>query len=125
MNPYLQSVTEFHRAFSHPIGERPSLTDNDLVTLRTELLAEELEELGDALCDYDKVATLDALCDLQVVLSGAIIALGFQHSFDEAFRRVMQSNMSKLGEDGKPIYRADGKILKGPNYQPPNLNDLV
>lgn len=66
---------------------------------------------------------LKELCDLQYVLSGFAVTFGLP--FDEAFRRVHESNMSKLGPDGKPIYREDGKVLKGPNYKKPDLSDLA
>ena len=96
------------------------------------LIEEEWEELSKALQEYlaapsiqSKCEVLDALCDLQVVLEGAFIALGFYRIKDEAMAEVHASNMSKLGADGKPILRADGKFLKGPNYRLPNLYPIV
>src|SRR6202040_4315014 len=108
----LEQVKEFHEAFSHPIKDNPDLSDIKLVTLRLQLIWEELKELEDAVDVYkldgeernpDKVAALDALLDLQYVLDGAFLALGFAGVKDEGFQRVHASNMSKLGEDGKPI----------------------
>jgi hypothetical protein len=86
-----------------------------------DLLEEELRELGEALEERDPVAVLDALTDLQYVLDGAYLALGFHAYKGDALLEVHRSNMSKLGENGRPIYREDGKILKGPNYSPPDL----
>jgi len=115
-------VQEFHEAFGHPVGEElPPLGDIDqLMRLRLRLLWEEVMEIVEA---NTKENLLKELADLQYVLSGFAVTFGLP--LDEAFRRVHESNMSKLGEDGKPIYREDGKVLKGPNYQPPDLSDLV
>lgn len=124
-------VEEFHRAFDHPIdGE----WDDLLLTLRATLINEECIELLEEFNNLrkksqslwtkdDKMNFLKEMADLQYVLSGTAVALGLP--LEEAFRRVHKSNMSKLGEDGKPIRREDGKSLKGPNYQPPFLGDLV
>ncbi len=68
---------------------------------------------------------LKELADMQFVISGASVAIKPLRKLDEAFKRVFESNMSKLGDDGKPVYREDGKVLKGPNYNPPNLTDLI
>ena len=120
-------VKEFHESFDCPINE--SWTD-DMLILRAKLIMEEAEEVVDALkkvfgdpqpgCEE---AVLKELCDLQYVLSGTAVSLGLD--LEEAFTRVHKSNMSKLGDDGKPIYRYDGKVLKGPNYKEPYLSDLV
>ena len=111
--------------------------------MRLCLIREEAEEVEDAVClladkvfnaellgidmteeiKAAKAALLKELCDLQYVLSGFAVTFGLP--FDEAFKRVHESNMSKLGPDGKPIYREDGKVLKGPNYKKPDLSDLV
>lgn len=118
-------VKEFHQAFGHPVKDSPDVADHDLCELRNKLLLEELIELHYATTVKDKVQALDALCDLQYVLDGAFLALGFHKVKDDAMAEVHRSNMSKLGADGKPIYREDGKILKGPNYTPPNLAQFV
>lgn len=126
-----EKVTEFHKAFNHPIdGE----WDDFLLTLRSALIGEECLELQEEFYNLrhtlpsewtkaQKVALLKEMADLQYVLSGAAVALGLD--LEEAFIRVHKSNMSKLGEDGQPIRREDGKILKGPNYKEPDLMDLV
>jgi predicted HAD superfamily Cof-like phosphohydrolase len=81
-------------------------------------------ERGKAVTAEQKSRLLKELCDLQYVLSGAAVALGL-NEMQVAFTRVHNSNLSKLGLDGKPIYRKDGKVIKGPNYAPPELRDLV
>lgn len=121
----LEMVKEFHEAFGHPVNDKPDLTDHDLCELRHKLLLEELIELDLAMTQKDKTQVLDALCDLHYVLDGAFLALGFHNVKDAAMAEVHRSNMSKLGADGKPIYREDGKILKGPNYTAPNLEQFV
>ena len=122
-----QTVKEFHKAFGHPIeGE----WTEELIHLRNLLIEEESNELYEALMDvlynpYEgcEEALLKEMADLQYVLSGMAVALGLD--LEEAFKRVHKSNMSKLGIDGKPVYRDDGKVLKGSNYKEPDLSDLV
>lgn len=121
----LELVRSFHSAFGHPIAVTPDVSNTKTNALRVELIAEELSELKTALAARDAVSTLDALADLQYVLDGAWIAFGFAGAKLEAVEEVHRSNMSKLGPDGKPIYRADGKILKGPNYRPPNFSEAL
>jgi predicted HAD superfamily Cof-like phosphohydrolase len=118
-------VREFHETYGQAVADAPHVTDDALNLLRLELLREELRELAEALEQHDLVATLDALTDLQYVLDGAYLALGFHAVKDAALVEVHRSNMSKLGDDGRPIVRADGKILKGPRYSPPNLDLIV
>jgi len=118
-------VAEFHQVFGHPISNRINVWDAELNKLRVELLREELEELEEALYGNDVISTFDALLDLQYVLDGAFLALGFAGIKDKGFAEVQRSNMSKLGEDGKPIYRDDGKILKGPNFSEPDLIKII
>ena len=126
-------VQEFHSKFNHPIDEQWT---SSLLELRLKLIREEsgevMEEFVDMLMDLErgkpvstaqKANLLKELCDLQYVLSGAAVSLGLD--IQTAFIRVHNSNLSKLGEDGKPVYREDGKVIKGPNYKPPNLEDLV
>lgn len=128
----LLQVREFHRAFGHPVSQKVNVQDKPLNDLRLRLIAEELVELKDwlALCEQAKtpeevevyaIEVLDALADIQYVLDGAYLAFGMAAMKSAASSEVHRSNMSKLGEDGKPIKREDGKILKGPNYSKPNL----
>lgn len=118
-------VAEFHRAFGHPVSDEPDLSDQKLNRLRVDLIEEEKGELALALLWEHKVAAFDALLDIQVVLDGAFLALGFHRFKAAGLAEVHRSNMSKLGADGKPIYREDGKILKGPNYTPPDLRKVL
>lgn len=121
-------VDEFHKAYDMPRGtvtmsdDFAQLTqeDADRIKLRFELNAEEFRELVTA---ETPAEIMKEACDLVYVILGMFVEFGWD--FDEAFRRVHESNMSKLGEDGKPIRRKDGKILKGPNYKAPTLGDLV
>jgi predicted HAD superfamily Cof-like phosphohydrolase len=121
----LNLVKQFHRSFGVRIAEGPYILDDSINKLRIELLQEELYELAVALGGEDTVKTLDALTDLQYVLDGAYLSLGFHKMKDEAFSIVHQSNMDKLGPDGKPILREDGKILKPPGWTPPRLEEIV
>jgi len=121
----ITQVKEFHKAFGHPIEPVPFLDDVKTNQLRVKLLAEEVSELAYALKRNDQIHTLDALLDIQYVLDGAFLALGFASVKEAAFAEVHRSNMSKLGRDGKPIYRADGKIIKGPDYRPPDLKPFI
>lgn len=125
----LAMVAEFHRAFGHPVKDKPDLSDERQNNLRAELIREELNEFYDATDDASlesaNVSAFDALLDLQVVLDGAFLALGFHRYKAAGLAEVHRSNMSKLGADGKPIYRDDGKILKGPNYTPPDLRKVL
>lgn len=121
----LAKVKDFHDACGVFTPEIPYLEDQALNELRYNLLAEELQELKDGMNAKDPVAVLDALVDLQYVLDGAFLSLGFADYKDIGFDEVQRSNMSKLGEDGKPILREDGKIMKGPNYFPPDLHSVI
>lgn len=122
----LESVKEFHETYGLPVLGAPCISDEKTNALRINLLAEELDELKEALAQGDMVETLDALIDLQYVLDGAFLSFGLHHVKDTAFDEVHRSNMSKLGEDGKPIRReSDGKVLKGPNYFKPDLSQFI
>lgn len=123
MKSTIEKVEEFHHAFNLPVHFNPHLGDPELNALRVRLIKEETEELESALVERDPIAVLDALTDLQYVLDGAYLALGF--SKEPAFSEVHRSNMSKLDQLGRPIKRADGKVLKGPNYSPPDLTRCV
>lgn len=125
MTASIDLVREFHAAFGQDDANSPRIDDGKANELRISLLDEELEELCAALRARDPVAVLDALTDIQYVLDGAYLQLGFASVKDAALAEVHRSNMSKLGADGKPVHREDGKILKGPNYSPPNLAPLV
>ena len=126
MKTTLEQVREFHETYGLPVKSAPDISDEKTNRLRINLLAEELEELQEALDNGDIVETLDALIDLQYVLDGAFLSFGLQNKKEAAFAEVHSSNMSKLGEDGKPIRReSDGKVMKGPNYFKPNLVQFI
>ncbi len=127
------TVAEFHKTFGHPLNVEMTA---DLIQLRHELIHEEYKELREemaaALADITsygfvrartKERMLKEMADIQYVLSGMAATFGLP--LNVAFVRVHKSNLSKLGPDGKPIFRADGKVEKGPNYAPPDLEDLV
>lgn len=122
----IEMVQEFHETYGLPVERELNISDDQTKALRINLLAEELDELKEALADNDPVETLDALIDLQYVLDGAFLSFGLQDVKNAAFEEVHRSNMSKLGEDGKPIRRPeDGKVMKGPNYFKPNMAKFI
>ena len=116
-------VGDFMAAFGQKVEVEPTLSDFNTRELRLELIREELEELHEAVDAKDLVEVADALTDLLYVVYGAGHAFGID--LDECFLEVHNSNMSKLGEDGRPIYREDGKVLKGPNFFQPDLEGIL
>ena len=116
-------VKEFMTTFGQEVRDRPTLPDVSEMALRYDLIKEELDELYQAMGEKDIVEIADALTDILYVTYGAGHTFGID--LDKCFEEVQRSNMSKLGEDGKPIYREDGKVLKGPNYSPPDLTQFV
>ena len=148
----LNQVAEFHKTFKHPILESPQIPSADRCELRVSLIAEELKELQEAIADNDLVEVADALCDIQYVLSGAVLEFGLGDKFVELFNEVQRSNMSKacatkeeaeatvkhyqenkdteayiVEEDGKfLVYRkGDNKTLKSINYSPADLKAII
>lgn len=122
----IDMVEEFHETYGLPVCDAPDLSCEQTKQLRINLLQEELNELKEALENNDPLETLDALIDLQYVLDGAFLSFGLQDVKMAAFEEVHRSNMSKLGEDGKPIRRPeDGKVMKGPNYFRPDLAQFI
>lgn len=152
MNEYHKTpVREFHEAFGHPVMAKPTVPVIDARVLRVRLIAEELIELAEACgvnlrinCDVaptegmkthaldvwpanedkcDLVECADALGDLRYVVDGGNLIFGFPG--EAVLAEIHRSNMSKLGEDGKPIYREDKKVLKGPDYTPPDIQTTI
>ena len=126
MKNKIEAVKEFHRAYKLGYREIPKADlglEKNL--LRYKLMREENEEYLDAATNEDLVEVADALGDLLYILCGTIIEHGLQHKIEEVFNEIQRSNMSKLGEDGEPIYREDGKVLKGPNYFKPNIKEIL
>ncbi|NCB53463.1 MAG: phosphoribosyl-ATP diphosphatase [Epsilonproteobacteria bacterium] len=126
MNEWIKEVWAFQKIF-----ESKPETQDKLLLLRYKLVNEEIGEFNAALnamlvapeASRPKVELLDAVADSIVVLIGTANALGMD--LDTAMRRVFESNLTKLGEDGRPFYNSDGKVMKGPNFTPPDLSDLV
>ena len=126
MKNKIQAVQLFHEAFK--IGYRTAPKADLGVAknqLRFDLMKEENEEYLEAAQNNDLVEVADALGDMLYILCGTIIEHGLQHKIEAVFEEIQRSNMSKLGEDGQPIYRADGKVLKGPNYFKPNIASIL
>ena len=113
----------FMKTFGQEVKNKPSFSTDKINKLRLDLIKEELSELTDAMNNKDLLEVADALTDILYVTYGAGHAFGID--LDKCFTEVQNSNMSKLGEDDKPIYRSDGKVLKGPNYFPPNLEKII
>ena len=124
MNPIVKSLLEFNEAFEIPKLDAPALGPDELIELRIKLLREEVEEYAEAARAGDLVEVLDALADIGYILAGSIINHGMQHIYDAAFDEVHRSNMAKL-VDGKVLRRADGKVLKPDDWQPPHLAQFV
>lgn len=117
-------VREFMETFGHPVLDEATLiADKGWEDMRVRLIDEELQELKDALRNRDLVAVADALGDLEYVVNGAAIGMGID--LPAVVKEIHRSNMTKLGEDGNPIYREDGKVLKGPGYEPPSLEPIL
>lgn len=126
MKDKIAAVQEFHTSFklgykNEPIADLGEAKN----TLRFNLMKEENEEYFEAAQNDDLVEVADALGDMLYILCGTIIEHGMQHKIEEVFNEIQRSNMSKLGEDGQPIYREDGKVLKGPNYFKPNIKEIL
>jgi predicted HAD superfamily Cof-like phosphohydrolase len=126
MKKHLDQVKKFHKAFGLDVSET-QIADLGLEKnlLRYKLMREENEEYLDAATQGDMVEVADALGDMLYILCGTIISHGMQHKIEEVFDEIHRSNMSKLGKDGKPIYREDGKVLKGPDYFKPELKKII
>ena len=118
-----ESVKIFMQTFGQEVKNKPEYPNEKIVKLRYDLIDEELKELKEAIEKKSITDVADALTDILYVTYGAGHAFGI--NLDKCFEEVQNSNMSKLGEDGKPIYNDKGKVMKGPNYFEPNLNKFV
>ena len=116
-------VGTFMKTFGQEVKTSPSLSTDKINKLRIELIKEELEEFTEAMKNNDLLEVADALTDILYVTYGAGHAFGID--LDKCFDEVQNSNMSKLGNNGKPIYNESGKVMKGPNYFKPNLSKFV
>ena len=118
-----ERVKKFMKTFGQEVKEKAEFPSDKITSLRFELIKEELEEFKFAIEKKDIKEVADALTDILYVTYGAGHAFGI--NLDECFKEVQNSNMSKLGEDGKPIYNEKGKVMKGPNYFKPDLKKFV
>ena len=118
-----ESVKTFMKTFGQEVKEKAEFPSDKITTLRYDLINEELTELKEAIDKKDIKEVADALTDILYVTYGAGHAFGI--NLDKCFKEVQNSNMSKLGKDGKPIYNDKGKVMKGPNYFKPDLNKFV
>ena len=116
-------VKTFMETFGQEVKTKPSFSSDKINSLRYDLIKEELEELKEAMENRDLLEVADALTDILYVTYGAGHAFGI--NLDKCFEEVQSSNMSKLGEDGKPIYNESGKVMKGPKYFKPDLAKFV
>jgi len=118
-----EDVKTFMKTFGQMIRAKPQFPDDKTMQLRFDLIKEELNELEQAMKTKDLKEVADALTDILYVTYGAGYAYGI--NLDKCFKEVQRANMSKLGEDGKPIFNEKGKVMKGPNYSEPNLKQFV
>ncbi|MEZ4787429.1 MAG: nucleoside triphosphate pyrophosphohydrolase family protein [Flavobacterium haoranii] len=126
MQKQLNAVRLFHETYGLGVSEDMKADLGALKNeLRFNLMKEENEEYLEAVQNNDLVEIADALGDMLYILCGTILEHGLQYKIEEVFDEIQRSNMSKLGEDGKPIYREDGKVMKGPNYFKPNFEEIL
>ena len=118
-----EKVGQFMKTFGQEVKTKPGLSSEKINNLRISLINEELEEFKEAIKNNDLKEAIDALTDILYVTYGAGHAFGV--NLDECFNEVQRSNMSKLGEDGKPIYNEAGKVMKGPSYFKPDLLKFI
>ncbi|MDO5088421.1 MAG: nucleoside triphosphate pyrophosphohydrolase family protein [Leptotrichiaceae bacterium] len=126
MKRQVECVEEFHNIYKLGNSEKPiGKLENGKEKLRFELMKEENEEYLEAAAKGDIVEVADALGDMMYILCGTIIEHGMQNIIEEVFEEIHRSNLSKLDENGKPIYREDGKVIKGPNYFSPDIKKII
>ncbi len=126
MQKQLNAVQLFHETYGLGVSNELKADLGNLKNeLRFNLMKEENEEYLEAVKNNDIVEIADALGDMLYILCGTILEHGLQHKIEAVFDEIQRSNMSKLGEDGKPIYREDGKVMKGPNYFKPSFEAIL
>ncbi len=126
MKSKIEAVRLFHHSFGLGVSESMKADLGETTNrLRFNLMDEENKEYFEAAQNNDLVEVADALGDMLYILCGTILEHGMQHKIEEVFEEIQRSNMSKLGADGKPIYREDGKVLKGPNYFQPKIQTIL
>lgn len=126
MKSKIKAVELFHNSFGLGVEQTPKANlGQEKNRLRFNLMDEENKEYFEAATNGDLVEVADALGDMLYILCGTILEHGMQYKIEEVFEEIQRSNMSKLGKDGKPIYRDDGKVLKGPNYFKPDIQAIL
>ena len=126
MKKQIDHVAKFHEVFGIGNEEKPvAKQDTDTILLRYKLMREENEEYLEAAQNGDLVEIADALGDMMYILCGTILKHGLQHVIEDVFEEIQRSNMSKLDENNKPIYREDGKVMKSTLYTPPNIEGVL
>ena len=126
MKHQIECVKKFHEIYKLNYKKIPTAKLNDeKIELRFNLIAEENQEYLEAANNNDLIEVADALGDMLYILCGTIIEHGMQDKIEEVFDEIQRSNMSKLGNDGNPIFREDGKVMKGPNYFKPNISKIL
>jgi predicted HAD superfamily Cof-like phosphohydrolase len=125
MKTQINKVRAFHNAFKQENGVIPSNTEQNVFELRHRLMAEENDEYLEASKNNDLIGIADALGDQLYILCGTILKHGLQNKIEDVFAEIHESNMSKLDDNGKPIFREDGKILKSKNYFKPDLSKFI
>ena len=122
----MNAVKDFHDTFGLSYNDSPTVAlEKKIIELRYNLMKEENEEYIEAARKNDIIEVADALGDMLYILCGTIIEHGMQDKIEAVFDEIQRSNMSKLGADGQPIYREDGKVLKGPHYFKPNIKSII
>ena len=125
MNKQIEHVRTFHEVYEVPMLEEPGMPSKERQELRYKLLFEELQEYKEACENNDLIEVADSLTDLAYILFGTVLEHGLDKHFEAMFEEVQRSNLSKLDNDGKPIKREDGKVLKGPNFFLPDLKGIL
>jgi len=125
MEKQLKQLKEFHTAFNLGWQEEPTQIDEKTKKLRISIMNEELKEAIDAIESEPLENIAKELADVLYVVYGTIGEYGLEEKMEDVFDEVHRSNMSKLGPEGKPIYREDGKVLKGPHYTPPDIKSIL
>ena len=126
MQEQIAAVTKFHEVYRIPYAKTPTVDiSSSLISLRHRLMEEENEEYLQAAMAGDLVEVADALGDMLYILCGTMITHGMQGKMASVFNEIQRSNMSKLDENGAPIYSEDGKVMKGPNYFKPNIGAIL
>lgn len=125
MKKEIQMVKTFQKVYGHPVPDGPKYLPASRCLMRHSLISEEVNELLEAMINKDLVEVADAIADCFYILFGTAVEFGIADKMEAVFHEVHRSNMSKLDDEGMPIYREDGKVLKGPNYSKPDISSII